>query len=192
MRRLLANCKHWTRTSILKWPFGQAFDTTLFAVIFSVLNTRKSPGFGVTQGFPFVYIATNDGPPSIDFYSMPLVLNVLVGAFTAAVIWKFGPKHNVRCRGLECLLLGVIAAGFTWANIEVWYGWRPTLLSISASESPSAGFPFAYWKEGNEIPQLLGLNFLILFVTLASISQLFHRRRTDQPADLVRPRALSR
>jgi hypothetical protein len=165
--------------AILKWPFGQAFNTTLLAMFYSWLNTKRQCGFGCIQGFPFIYLALNDGPPSIDFIGTALAGDVLIGAVAIALVWKFGPKQRVSCSGKECLVLGIIAAAFTWANREAWYGGRPTLWNILSSPHATYGVPFTFYDTGPGgafHPGLLVLNLLILFVTLAAVSHLFHHR----------------
>jgi hypothetical protein len=172
------------RFSVFEWPFGQAFNTTLFAVVYTWLNTRKSRGFGFIQGFPFVYTGFEDAAPNFYFSGMALLENLVIGSVLAALIWRFVPRGAVKCHWNECLMLGIIASAFTWANLEDWYGWRPTIWSVMHSETISNGFPVAYSvvvKHGGEQgffhPWLDSVNWLILCVTLAAVSKLYHRRQ---------------
>jgi len=80
-------------------------------------------------------------------------------------------------------------------ELEDWYGWRPTIWSVMHSETISNGFPVAYSvvvKHGGEQgffhPWLDSVNWLILCVTLAAVSKLYHRRQVaaQRPAGAER------
>jgi hypothetical protein len=166
----------------LRWPFGKSFYTTVFALLYTWINTRKLWGFGFVQGFPFVYQGMQDSDPSLYFSGTSLALNLLVGSAAVALIWRFAPQQKVRCSWQESSSLALVAATFTWANLEVWYGWRPTLWGITHSHSPTAtyGTPFVYMTDYSDggvtlHPIWLGLNCLILCVVLTALSMLFHR-----------------
>ena len=114
------------------WCWGPAFSTTLFAAFYAWLNTRHyGIGWGFLRGFPLVYLAGQDFEPFLSFFPLALLADFAIGVVLGVLIWKFAPRHNLNCSLLECGVLGVLSAGFTWANHEVWYGWKPTFWSVS-------------------------------------------------------------
>ena len=170
----------WIRR--LCWPFGQSFYTTAFALFYAWINTRRSWGFGFVQGFPFVYLGMQDADPALYFSGTALALNLVVGSVAVALIWWFVPKHKVPCSWQETSISAVIAAAFTWANWESWYGWRPTIWGIAHSATVSYGVPFIYMTDLSEggalsfYPIWLAIDCLILCVALTGLSILSHRQ----------------
>jgi hypothetical protein len=163
-----------------RWPFGQSFYTSTFALAYAWINTRRKVGFGFVQGFPFVYLGLQDADPFLYFSGTSLALNVIVGAIAGVLIWRSAPAHKVRCTWQESSILALVAATFTWSNWEAWYGWRPTVWGMTVhSTTASYGTPFIYMTNPQDgapgfYPLWLGLNVLIFCAALIAISALFH------------------
>ena len=165
-----------------RWSFGQALTIVPFAVLWAWLNTRKTSGFAVAQGFPICFaVLSDDGNKYFD--GMALLTDFAIGLATGILIWKYAPKWRTHCSRSECFVIGTVAAAFSWANWERWWdGWRPTELGFTNdSEFFSSGFPFVYTRYIRGV----GTSFcrtgihavnLILCATLLALSYLFHRR----------------
>lgn len=163
------------------------FSTTLFAIIYVMLNTwNEAPAYVGGQGFPFPYSTWSDISP-LQFHPIGLILNIVLGALTVRFLWKWHESRD--CPWIMCIVLVLFAGLFAWLNTEAWYGSRPTewLRTKNSPSWPMYGFPFRYqqvhphWEVTNYPLKLLADILLGIFCTIV-VKWLFQRRENARAA----------
>jgi hypothetical protein len=151
-------------------------------LLFLWLNTQASSDFFAgSRGFPFAYETWTDVIPSTHIRVWAMAADVLLAFGVLCII--LGIRMRTRPSVLESISLIAFAAGFLWANSQMWFGITHMLQKAPwvdrGNESVVYGFPFAYHilVPSNVLrPWMLLVNLAIGVVVVFAIHHAFQRK----------------